>query len=71
MDLNPSGEDVPVLASEALAQPKDVIERLKKLMGKYGREDKSRADALSALDFIAKNVCQNHSKKFYHGSSKA
>ena len=35
LDLDPTtGEEVQALASEALAQPKDVIERLKKLMGK-------------------------------------
>ncbi len=34
LDLDPTtGEEVQALASEALAQPKDVIERLKKLMG--------------------------------------
>ena len=35
LDLDPStGEEVQALATEVLAQPKDVIERLKKLMGR-------------------------------------
>ena len=35
LDLDPTtGEEVQALANEVLAQPKDVIERLKKLMGK-------------------------------------
>jgi len=35
LDLDPTtGEEVQLLASEALTQPKDVIDRLKKLMGK-------------------------------------
>ena len=35
LDLDPTtGEEVQALASEVLSQPKDVIERLKKLMGK-------------------------------------
>jgi tripartite-type tricarboxylate transporter receptor subunit TctC len=35
LDLDPTtGEDVQALASEVMSQPKDVIERLKKMMGK-------------------------------------
>jgi hypothetical protein len=35
LDIDPSsGEDVEVLAREVMSQPPEVIERLKKLMGK-------------------------------------
>ena len=35
LDLDPTtGEDVQALAGEVMSQPKDVIERLKKMMGK-------------------------------------
>ena len=35
LDLDPTtGEEVQGLANDAMAQPKDVIERLKKMMGK-------------------------------------
>ena len=35
LDMDPTtGEEVQALANEALAQPKDVVERLKRLMGR-------------------------------------